>query len=109
MRGRGRVAAAHLQCKGFETRQGLPVIWQAICWQGMAEAQPHSMIRPLSTEARAEWAKGVLEAHYPGRVYEVNSYLLGKPVEVNQLAVFEGWAMDEVTRIELENKFRAWL
>ena len=100
--------AAQLR-NGFETQQGLLVIWQAVCWHALAEARDHSAIRPLSTEARANWAKGVLEAHYPGRVYEVYSSLLGKAVEVNQLEVFEGLAVDEVARIELEDKFSAWV
>lgn len=86
---------------GFETVQGLPVIWQVVCWDAVNDGASHAMVRPLSTEALANWAKGVLSNHYPGRTYEVNCYPLAKPVETAQLTTFESWAMDEVKRLEL--------
>ena len=89
---------------GFETVQGLPVIWQAVCWDAVNDGASHAMVRPLSTEALANWAKGVLSKQYPGRTYELNCYPLAKPVEPAQLAAFESLAMDEVKRLDLAQR-----
>ncbi|MFT0635577.1 hypothetical protein ACMFY5_26260 [Pseudomonas sihuiensis] len=89
---------------GFETVQGLPIIWQVVCWDAVNKGTSHAMVRPLSTEANAKWARGVLTKQYPGRTYEVNCYPLAKPVETAQLTTFESWAMDEVKRLELAQR-----
>lgn len=89
---------------GFETVEGLPVIWQVVCWDAMKDIASHAMVRPLSSEALANWVGGVLAKHYPGRTYEVNRYPLAKPVEAEQLTAFESLAMDEVKRLELAQR-----
>lgn len=89
---------------GFETVQGLPVIWQVVCWDAVKDGTSHAMVRPISTEALANWAKGVLAKQHPDRTYEVNCYPLAKPVEAAQLTAFESLAMDEIKRLELAQR-----
>ena len=99
-----RAAVSRQLRNGFKTVQGLPVIWQAVCWAAVSEGASHAMVCPLSTEANANWARDVLTKQYPGRAYEVNCYPLAKPVEASQLTTFESWAMDEVKRLELAQR-----
>lgn len=90
---------------GFETTGGLVTFYQVICWDSLAKAEARSLYRPFSTEARSTWAKQVLEAHYPGRSYEVIALHTAKAVDTEQMEVFEGWAVEEVGMVELADKY----
>lgn len=92
----------------FETRLGHPVVWQAVCWVAVKDGTRHALIRPVSTEALAIWAKGVLETEYTGRTYEVNQYQLANPVDEERLTTFESWALEDIKRMELAQKYSAW-
>ncbi|WP_213662156.1 hypothetical protein [Stutzerimonas stutzeri] len=102
---RYRACIRRLLRNGFETRQGHTVIWQAICWDAMNAGADHAVIRPLSTESRAAWVKGVLSKEYPDRSYEAFSYLLADTVDAEQLSAFESMAVDAITRMELAQRY----
>ncbi|WP_193452847.1 hypothetical protein [Pseudomonas nitroreducens] len=87
-------------------QNGHAVVWAAVCMTALSE--DHGVVRPFSIKERAEWACRVLAAHYAGRVYQVVNQLTDRPVDSQQMEIFEGWAMEEVAKLELADKYKAW-
>ncbi|MNN84715.1 hypothetical protein D3C81_2019110 [compost metagenome] len=87
---------------------GHAVVWAVVCWDAQGAGEERGMARPFSTEEKAQWAKGVLAAHYPGREYVVVRQLTEKPVDPERMVVFEGWAVEDIGKLELADKYKAW-
>ncbi|MNE63494.1 hypothetical protein D3C76_1556610 [compost metagenome] len=92
-------------CRGFETVGKKVVFWSVVCWEEVKSEGERSIVRPFSTEQKAQWAAQVLTAHYPGRVYAVLRQISDKDVETSQMEVFERSVMDDVVALELAAKY----
>lgn len=92
-------------CRGFETAGKKVVFWSVVCWEAVKSGGERSIVRPLATEQKAQWAIQVLTAHYPGRVYASLRQISEKEVEAAQMEVFERSVMDDVVALELAAKY----
>ena len=92
-------------CRGFETVGKKVVFWSVVCWEAVKSGGERSIVRPLATEQKAQWAIQVLTAHYPGRVYASLRQTSEKDVEVAQMEIFERSVMDDVVALELADKY----
>lgn len=88
----------------FQKENGFTVVWNVACWSAVKEVAERAIVRPFSSAEKAAWAKKVLEAEYPGRTYEAYKETLGRPIEDEQLKLFESMATDELFKLELEQK-----
>lgn len=106
---RAKVATAtgRLLSNSFEMLGQKPVFWSAICWDAVKAQGERAVIRPFSTQQRAEWAEGVLTAHYPDRHYALIREVSQSDVSTAQMEVFENAAMDDVFALELGKKYSA--
>jgi hypothetical protein len=93
------------ECRGFETVGQKVVFWSVVCWEAVKSGGERSIVRPLATEQKAQWATQVLTAHYPGRVYDSLRQISEKEVDAAQMEVFERSVMDDVVAVELANKY----
>lgn len=89
---------------GFATSNGQVIYYLAIAWDWLGET--HSIVQPLADESRAAWAVRVLEANYPGRRYEVVKRYTPEGVTVEQMEALEAALVDELTRLEIEQRYR---
>lgn len=92
-------------CRGFETVGKKVVFWSVVCWEAVKSGGERSIVRPLATEQKAQWATQVLTAHYSGRVYASLRQISEKEVEAVQMEVFERSVMDDVVALELAAKY----
>ena len=92
-------------CRGFETVGNKVVFWSVVCWEAVKSGGERSIVRPLATEQKAQWATQVLTAHYSERVYASLRQISEKEVEAAQMEVFERSVMDDVVALELAAKY----
>jgi hypothetical protein len=92
-------------CRDFETVDKKVVFWSTVCWEAAKSAGERSIVRPFSTEQKAQWAARVLTTHYPGRVYALLRQISEKEVETALMEVFERSVMDDVLALELAAKY----
>ncbi|MFC0708649.1 hypothetical protein [Azorhizophilus paspali] len=90
---------------GFATSNGRVVYYQAIAWDWLGET--YGIAQPLANESRAAWAVRVLEAQYSDRHDDVVKRYAPKGVTVEQTEVFEAALVDKLTRLEIEQRYRA--
>ncbi|TKD47325.1 hypothetical protein [Azotobacter chroococcum] len=89
---------------GFATSNGQVIYYLAIAWNWLSET--HGIAQPLADESRAAWAVRVLEAHYPDRHYDVVKRYAPEGVTVEQMEALEAALVDELTRLEIEQRYR---
>lgn len=92
-------------CCDFDTAGKKVVFWSVVCWEAVKLGGEWSIVRPFSTEQKAQWAAQVLTAHYPGRAYALLRQISEKDVETAQMEVFERSVMDDVVALELAAKY----
>ncbi|MBF6038615.1 hypothetical protein H8F22_07020 [Pseudomonas sp. P154a] len=92
-------------CRGFETVGKKVVFWSVVCWEAIKSGGERSIVRPFSTEQKAQWAVQVLTIHYPGRAYALLRQISENDVEAAQMEVFERSVMDDVLALELTAKY----
>jgi hypothetical protein len=68
-------------------------------------SEERGAMQPFAEESRAAWACRVLQAHYPGRTYQTLRRVTPPGVDVAQLEALEAAAIDEVSRIEVADKY----
>lgn len=91
----------------FDTLDGKPVFWSAVCWAALRNGQERATARPLAQEDRAKWAASVLSGHYEEREYVVIRQVAESAVEASVMDAFESEAIADLVRLELAAKYRA--
>lgn len=87
----------------FGTNSGLIVYYAVMAFDALDEER--SIIQPLDTEVRAEWAIRVLNVTYPDRTYQKVKKFANEGVTAEQLAPFLELSLNDLAKLEIAQKY----